>query len=137
MAGVGGAAIDLRWLADVTVPAGVRVDIADLGSRVDISVARGDAYASVVLDLHAAALLASQSQDADVEIRTLIEALTQHCLRARGSAMQAGVNPMQSSTGQHPRILFERVNWFRSSGEPDHSSDVPLERPEDRTADDE
>lgn len=137
VAGVGGAAIDLRWLADVTVPTGIRVDIADLGSRVDITVARGEAYASVVLDLKTAALLASQRQDADVEVRALIELLTRHCLRMRGGATQAGTNPTPPGAGQHPRVLFERVNWFRGSDEPGHSSGFPLDRPEGRTAEDE
>ena len=48
---IGGSSIDLRWVRGMIVPPGYQIDVADLGTRAEVSVVRGNEVVGATVDL--------------------------------------------------------------------------------------
>ena len=105
--GISGAGADLSWLAGLTVPAGVRVDIADTGDRFDLVVSRGDTHAAAVVDAVSGDTIVEENEGAGPDLLALLDRIR----RSRSSQQTKSASSASDEPGSRARIVFEKVNW--------------------------
>lgn len=108
IAGIAGQPLELSWLAGVSIPGGVSIEVADFDTRVDLVAASDDSQVAVVLDVPTGALLLQERTGPNDKLEKLVDEIV---VRRTAAGVREG-SAVESSTG---RILFERVNWPRQS----------------------
>ncbi|MBT1618091.1 hypothetical protein ACTHQN_05935 [Curtobacterium flaccumfaciens] len=109
--GIDGTELDLSWLQGSRIPAGVRIEIADAGERLDLVVSRGDEHVALVIDDVTGETLAEERRSPAVDLIELAHSLA--------TARKSYRTTKASSRGPEDpsaRILFRSVNWPFGNG---------------------
>lgn len=104
--GIDGTELDLTWLQQIRVPPGVRVEVADVGYRIDLVVSSGAAHVALVVDVATGEVLVEERLNATADL----EAVALHVASARKGA-RTGAGGAEPSEKSSPRILFRNINW--------------------------
>ncbi len=109
--GIDGTELDLSWLQGSRIPAGVRIEIADAGERLDLVVSRGDEHVALVIDDVTGETLAEERRSPAIDLIKLAHSLATARKSYRGTKASSR-GPEDPSA----RILFGSVNWPFGNG---------------------
>lgn len=109
--GIDGADLDLSWLQGSRIPAGVRIEIADAGERLDLVVSRGDEHVALVIDDVTGGTLAEERHSPAADLIELAHSIA----TARKTYRTTEVSS-RAPEDRLTRILFRNVNWPLGNG---------------------
>jgi len=131
--GVGGQAVELSWLQGVVLPRGVRVDVADTGTRIDVTAQLGVGTMSVVADVSTGVRVAEEVHQPSTELRALVDQLVRQRIEANPGRRSARITTQRSKPVS--RIMFEKLNWPLGGYAPDPDSPEGDDEPPERRTD--